>query len=263
MPVPPVPPPLESLGHRPFSFYPAIANIEHNEWRYRRATWSEVLVLNTKSSEEVWIPRRLLGEVSRVDEPVMIVGLLKELELRAGAVWPIERRIIPMPIAVNQTSVPPAQDARRSVSTGAPVVGIRLESRAESRVSRLVLGSLAVGIAGCVLLVSLYRGEIIGSRVAYSPMLQSDLEFTANDDYSALIRKLGPPERDRWRSERGELQYRALSYPRLGYSLVLMGVDRREAHYIGAVDKDWRPIHSVRLPGNVDSYSILRSLKRF
>src|SRR6266567_6130049 len=64
MAVPPAPPPLEQLGPRPFSFYPAIGNIAHNEWLYQRATWSEVQVRNTKTLEEIWVPRRLVGEIS-------------------------------------------------------------------------------------------------------------------------------------------------------------------------------------------------------
>ena len=101
MAVPPIPPPLAQLGRRPFSFYPAILNAGHNEWVYRSATWSDVLVRNTKTNEEVSVPRRYLGEISRVDAPVMIVGLLAELEYRAGVVWPAERRVIEMPRAVN------------------------------------------------------------------------------------------------------------------------------------------------------------------
>src|SRR5205823_9005859 len=76
---PPIPPSLDHLITRPFSFYPAIVNIEHNEWLYRKATWSEILVVNCKSASEVWIPRRFLGDVSRVDDPVLIVGLNREL----------------------------------------------------------------------------------------------------------------------------------------------------------------------------------------
>ena len=83
MAVPPIPPPLAQLGRRAFSFYPAILNAGHNEWVYRSATWSDVLVRNTKTNEEVSVPRRYLGEISRVDAPVMIVGLLAELEYRA------------------------------------------------------------------------------------------------------------------------------------------------------------------------------------
>src|ERR1035441_5763954 len=75
---PPIPPSLDHLTTRPFSFYPPIVNIEHNEWLFRKATWSEILVVNCKSGAEVWISRRLVGEVSRVDDPVLIVGLKQE-----------------------------------------------------------------------------------------------------------------------------------------------------------------------------------------
>src|SRR5258708_6729008 len=72
MAVPPAPPPLEQLGPRPFSFYPPIGNIAHNEWLYQRATWSEVQVRNTKTAEEIWVPRRLVGEIPRPDAPPII-----------------------------------------------------------------------------------------------------------------------------------------------------------------------------------------------
>src|SRR6266446_9838837 len=103
MSIPPIPPPLETLGPRPFSFYPAILNIEHNEWLYRKSTWSEILVYNVKTGEEIWIPRRFIGELSRIEDPVVIVGLIKELEYRGGAVLPYQRRVIEMPIAVGDT----------------------------------------------------------------------------------------------------------------------------------------------------------------
>src|SRR5947208_942103 len=156
MAVPPVPPPLEQLGPRPFSFYPPIGNIAHNEWLYQRATWSEVLIRNTKTAEEIWVPRRLLGEISRIDEPVMIVGLTKEMEYRAGALWPVVRRVIEMPLAVNETPRPAGPAEARP----APVVGIRTSDGAESRIGRLILVGISVAILACVLVVSLYRGEI-------------------------------------------------------------------------------------------------------
>src|SRR5713226_2004423 len=146
MSLPPPPPPLEQLGQRPFSFYPAIANIEHNEWMYRQSTWSETLVRNTKTGVEVWVPRRFVGEVSRVDEPVMIVGLLKELEYKAGTLWPAERRVIEMPRAVNDFPRAPASVAP---TPPAPVVGIRLGDGAESRIGKVILGGIALGIVGC------------------------------------------------------------------------------------------------------------------
>src|SRR5438067_1393991 len=172
MAVPPMPPPLEQMGQRPFSFYPPISNIVHNEWLYRRATWSEVLVQNTKSTEEIWVPRRFIGAVSRVDEPVMIVGLIKELEFKAGTLWPVERRILEMPRAVNES---PRAHSTEPVASAASVVGIRVESSPESRIGRVVLGGIALGIVGCVLAVSLYRGGVLGNKILYTPVMQSDL----------------------------------------------------------------------------------------
>src|ERR1051325_2914507 len=123
MAVPPIPPSMEHLATRPFSFYPPILGIEHNEWLFRKATWSEILVVNCKTGAEIWIPRRFLGEISRTEAPVVIVGLTRELEYKAGAVWPYQRRVIEMPVAVGGfTAQPPPPAAPR---TGpAPGVGI-------------------------------------------------------------------------------------------------------------------------------------------
>lgn len=261
MSLPTAPPALEELGQRPFSFYPAILNIAHNEWMYRKAAWSEVLVQNTKTHEEIWVPRRFVGSVSRIDEPVMIVGLTKELEYKAGSLWPAERRVIEMPRAVNEGPVgqPPAAPA----STPASVVGIKLESGTESRIGRMVLGGIALGIVACVLIVSLYRGGIVGNRVIYQPVMQNDLGLSAADDYHAVVRLLGTPAEDRWKSETGEMQYRLLGYPRQGFYVLLMGRERGAARYIGAMDRNWNPVHSVDLPGRINSVLLLRSLKRF
>ena len=97
-----MPPGFEQIGNRPFSFYPPVVNIEHNEWHYRKATWSEVFVVNAKTGLEIWIPRLYIGAISRIEEPVVIVGLSKELEYKGGQVWPYVRRIIEMPRAVNE-----------------------------------------------------------------------------------------------------------------------------------------------------------------
>src|ERR1700722_18732228 len=110
MPGPPIPASFESLGRRPFSFYPPIVNVEHNEWILRRANWTDFLVVNTKTKTELCVPRRFVGEGALVEEPVMIVGLVKELEYREqeGLVLPYIRRVIEMPRAVNATVSPRA-----------------------------------------------------------------------------------------------------------------------------------------------------------
>src|SRR5687768_17111232 len=110
MSVPPIPAPLDHLGQRSFSFYPPIVGIEHNDWLLRRATWSEILVANTRSNQEIWIPRQYLGQVSSVDEPVLIVGLTKELEYSAGQIMAHRRRVIEMPRAVNEGPRPAEQN---------------------------------------------------------------------------------------------------------------------------------------------------------
>ena len=257
---PSIPPLFEPLAHRPFSFYPPILHVQHNEWRFRRATWSEMLVVNTKSGEEFWISRRFLGEVSRIDEPVMIMGLTKELEYVSGQVLPHVRRVIEIPRAVND-SIPVRTE---SLSQAAPVVGIRLESGAESRIGKLIVVVVAIGVVGCLLIISFFRGGRDGSRISYDAVLQSELALTAQDDYFAVIRSLGQPAIDQWRSDKGEMQYRVLRYPDRGLAVILMGADRNKEHYIGAVDiKTWRPLHYVSLPDGRSTYSMLRSLPRF
>src|SRR5580658_3490653 len=231
MAVPPIPPPLAQLGNRPFSFYPAMLNAGHNEWIYRSATWSEALVRNTKTNEEVSVPRRYLGEISRVDAPLMIVGLLAELEYGSGAVWPAERRVIEMPRAVNDAPRPRLAPAPVG---GAAVVGIRLEGQSNSRVGKLVLGGVALGVAGCVLAISLFRGGVIATRAFYAPFSQADLPFTPDDDYSAIVRALGQPQGERWRSgprEQDAEQYQLHAYPQRRLYVILMGSDRDHARY--------------------------------
>jgi hypothetical protein len=256
MPVPPVPPPLDQVGARPFSFYPAIIGIERNEWAFRKTTWSEVLVFNPHANLELWIPRRFVGEVSRIDEPVVIVGLVKELEYRGGTVLPHERRVIEMPRAVNESPRPAGVEPRPEPRQ-APVSGIKLESGAESRIGKMMLIAIAAGILACIAVVLILRDG--GNRIAYTTVVQNDLGFTASDDYWSIVNRLGKPSEDRWRSANGELQYRLLAYPRQNLSIILMGSDRKDTHYIGALDAGWHVVHSI----NSDTEMMLRKLKRF
>lgn len=257
MPSPLLPPSFEDIGERTFSFYPPIIGVEHNEWQLRQVTWSEFLVSNTLTGAEVWISRRFVGEVSRVEDPVMIVGLQRELEWKAGQVVPHTRQVIEIPRAVNQSHThPPPADLRP-----APIVGIGRSPGTESRVGRLLAGAVLGAIVLCVLAVAFFRADRT-TRVSYSPVLQSELGLTHGDDYYAVVRKLGSPASDRWSAKgSGEMQYRVLQYPGPGVSVILMGSEKERVLYIGAVDAQWRPVHAVTLPGGSDTYSLLRSLK--
>ena len=257
MSVPPVPPPLEELGQRPFSFYPSIVGIEHNEWIYRKATWSEILVSNRKSGLEVYLPRVFVGELSRIDEPIAIVGLNKELEYKAGAIIPHVRRVIQMPRAVNDGPRVVSREDRPPNTGRAPVVGIRLEHKSESKIGRMLLVATAVAVSIVVGVVALFQGS--SRRVTFAPVMQSDIQFSPNDDYYSVVNRLGPPAESKWRLGSGELQYQRLVYPKLGVNVILMGSERDRVRYIGQLDTDWRVVHST----DANTEAMLRQLRRF
>ena len=257
---PPIPPSLDHLVTRPFSFYPPIIGVEHNEWLYRKGTWSEILVVNCKTGNEIWIPRRLIGEVSRVDDPVLIVGLSPEIEYKAGAVWPYQRRVIQMPVAVGAppTSAPAPPDR----SSPAPIVGIRLES-SDKAVFKMIAIAVAIAIGLYIVAVNLNRvGELRQRNVTFTAADQGFLELSSRDDFTAVAQKLGAPASDRSR-EVGTIQYRAMGYPDRKYTVILMGPDARTARYIGVMDDNWKPVHSVEMRSGGTTLSMLRNLNRF
>jgi len=260
MSLPPVPPALDHLQNRAFSFYPPILNVEHNEWRFRKATWSEILVANSKTNDDLWIPRRFLGEISRIEDPVVIVGLTKELEYKAGRVWPHERRVIEMPVAVGER---PSPSGPERPGAPAPVVGIRLEPGTESRVGRLVAAVLLIGVVAMIGLVMVNREGEPRARLTYTNSDQAFLDLRYSDDYHAIVMKLGVPSQERWRDGKGEIQYQALWYSKRGYNVLLMGTDHNQMRYIGTVDEDWHPIHHVSIPSGGDTSSLVRSIRRF
>jgi hypothetical protein len=239
VPVPPIASPLSQLGSAPFCFYPPIAGIEHNEWIFRRATWDEIQVINTKTSEELAIPRHLVGEVSMIGEPVLIVGLIKEIEYREGALYPVVRRVIEMPRAVNdwrRAGLRPSE-----VPGPAPVVGIKVESGTRSR---NWIGTITAGLLACMAFVTVFRDSATTSRLlARQSAVHVNLPFTAHDDYESIVQRLGPPVADDWQKDRG---YRKLWYPNRSFELVLVG--REHPYYAGALDDSGRIIHAVR-PG--------------
>lgn len=170
------PPPLlfEQVGGRRFSFFPAIVGIKHNEWFLRRANWTDVEVINTKSGEELSIPRHFVGEVSEIEEPFLIVGLVKELEYREGAVWPHQRRVIEMPRAVNGAASFPARPL--AAPKPAPVIGIRLEPESPRRAWKRVAACVALGLmliaAGILAWVQAVENHFRGGREGRTPQAQ-------------------------------------------------------------------------------------------
>jgi len=252
---PPIPPQLDHLITRPFSFYPPIIGVEHNEWLYRKASWSEILVVNCKTSEELWISRRYVGEVSRVDDPVLIVGLVRELECKGGMVVPFQRRVIEMPVAVGGNPSSPSAAERPAPGL---IVGIRMSSAQDKRVFRLIGGAVTLAILLYVLAVSMSR-----QRVVFTTKDQTYLGLTARDDRTEVVVKLGEPASDHWQSEEGALQYEALGYPDRKLTVILMGADRKSVQYVGSMDENWKPVHSVQLRSGGSTDSLLRGLKKF
>jgi hypothetical protein len=259
MSLPPSPTPLEHLGNRPFSFYPAILNVEHNEWFFRRTTWSEILVENPRCGIEVWIPRRFLGEMSQIEDPVIIIGLVKELEYKAGAVWPHQRRVIEMPLAVGDSS----RNLPLPTESPAPVIGIRTQSITDSRVGKFVGLTMLIGFVASMVAVNVLREGTLLQRVVYTSRDQDYLLLNHDDDYYSVVRKLGPPAESRWQSETGAIQFQSLRYPQRAYAVILMGDTRNNARYIGTMDDQWKAIHFVPLRTGGSTRSTLRGLNRF
>ncbi len=225
-----------------------------------------MLVVNTKSNAEVWIPRQYLGEVSKIDEPVMIVGLLKELEYKAGMIWPFERRVLEMPRAAGESlrlaypgtaeeETPPAATGKKKKRGG--------DGGPESNIGRLIAFALIFGVLACFVVVSIFRSGAMRPKVTYTARDQSFLELKRDDGYFEVIRKLGNPSEDRWRPGKGELQFRVLVYKDRGYTAVLMGTEQQSATYIGCVDQNWHVVHAVDSPRGDSTLSLLRNLKPF
>ncbi len=79
------------------------------------------------------------------------------------------------------------------------------------------MGGVALGVAGCVLAISLFRGGVIATRAFYGPVVQVDLPLAPEDDYAAVVRTLGQPASERWRTAPGNHE-RSIRTPRLSAS---------------------------------------------
>jgi hypothetical protein len=265
---PNLPPPFDDIGRRQFSFYPSITNAEPNEWLLRNANWSEVQVVNSRTRQEIWIPRQYVGCISETDDPLLIVDLTKELEFREGAVWPRVKRVIEMPLAANGNAnearlKPWLRSAREERTTPAPVIGIRLEDSAASKKGR-VAAYLGVGAALLSLLVVVvFRDWVFAPHVTAAPASEARLGLTGSDDYAAVIRVLGQPATDTWYPARS-LPLCALTYPQRDLMVILTGPDREHLRYAGAVDLRRRVIdRAAPIHGRPGSAAALANLPIF
>jgi hypothetical protein len=257
--------PQAELLDRPFAFFPPICGVSSNEWMLVEATWSDMLVRNVDAGFEVAIPRGFLGQVSDTDKPVRIVGLTQELEYKTGAVWPVRRRVLEMkPSPLMRTpQEASAQPAPIGISA---ITGVSSDST-DSKIGKLIGVSFVslLLLLGAIWAIIRFTPETKPTFIAKD---QAYLELTREDDFGSVMRKLGPPVYDRWKSDSGELQYRGLFYKDRGYAVILMGDKRDSARYIGAMGlgadgKGWSPIHSIDFSRGASTFSLLKSLPRF
>jgi hypothetical protein len=244
------------MAARSFSFFPPIVGVEHNEWLLRQVNWSEVLVANQATNQELWIPRRYFGEVSMIDDPVLIVGLTREMEYTGGMLRPYKQRLIKMP------SGPPAKpEAKGDHATASSLMHVRSES-SDKRAIKLI--GMAVGCALLVLAVTAaaLRVGFIQQRIVITTKDQTFQTLTGRDDRFAVVTKMGQPGFDRFK-EVGTIQYEALSYPDRKYTVILAGKDTRTLAYIGTVDDNWRPVHFINLRTGGSTESLLETITRF
>lgn len=237
---------------RSFSLYPPILGVAHNEWRFRRATWSEFIIVNTHSGEEACIPRSFIGDVS-ANAPTVIVGLRREMEWRDGLAVPYRRPVVELPVAVNDF-VPAARHSRP-----APVVNIRLESRAPAITGRKAVVFVMLGMVASAAIANIAYPGGMRDRIDAMRVSRSWQQLKPGDNYTAVVAKLGAPSARRTYVETSGRVFLSLDYPRRHFTAVLEGQTEADAHYVGSLDA------LGRILGNtpVSDAALLRSIPRF
>ncbi len=253
--------PLAGLEGRRFSFYPAIRGVEDNEWMLLGSTWSEVQVRNGATGEEFWIPRNHLGGVSSTDSPVVILGLRRELEYRAGGIYPHRKVVTEMP-STRASRVPPGPAApppRQGFVTASDASTLRLLLMA-------VGGTLLVALIGFIAVVGGLHNPFEGLfRPDTSTADQRYLGLSNSDSYFEVVHRLGNPEGEEWISgEEDELQFQVLRYASRNYIVIMMGGNRSSMRYLGTVHEPSRQVlDSARLARGGDTSSMMRNLPDF
>ncbi len=255
-------PQFAELAGRAFAFFPAIRNIEHNEWTLEKKTWSEVLAKNARTGEEIWVPRSHIGKISSADSPILIVGLLRELQFKGGSVSPFRKHVVSMP--------PPGGAARATSDVSEPPPPKRTNSAADRQTLSFIGKALLAGLAVVLLFVmfNFSKGEnpiVALFRTDTSTSDQRYLGLTNADTYHLVVSKLGQPEKEQWLSlEEADLQFQALWYPQRRYLVILMGGTRADVRYIGTLHHPSRKVldaANLSRGGNTDS--LLHNLPKF
>ena len=256
--------PFELLSGRRFAFYPALRNVEHNEWTLEEETWSEILAKNVQSGDALWIPRAHLGEISSVDEPVLIVGLKRELELKSGQIRPYRNPVVHMPGPKG------IEHARPKTAAEEPPPPTRGDTDADSKTLAFIGRAVAIGVGALLLLVLFVSGNLPNPiaaifRADTTTADQRYLGLGPQDGYFEIVEKLGQPSAERWLTEEeADLHFQVLQYANRRYAIILMGGERNGARYIGALhDPSHQILDSARMSGGRDTASMLKNLPDF
>lgn len=251
-----IPAPLPELSRTRFAFEPPISGAGHNQWVLRRASWTELTATNTKSGREVTISRRWVVGIHFADtaeQPGInlagthpldaTVNLSQELELAAGRVVPLRRRVLEMPNPATRILTDKAEldRARRGEEWKAPIIAIRVESESSSRLRKLLKGSIAVGFVALIALVGFTRNAHFGEHLGL--IASAQLPFTGADDYNDIVAEFGKPVSDQW-IETDDGGYRRLGYTAKHLAVILAGETPSTAHYIGSVGRNGKFLHA-------------------
>ena len=254
---------LDTLRGRRFSFYPAIHGIDHNEWTLLESTWSEIQVHNSESDQEFWIPKNHLGNVSSTDSPVLILGLERELEAKAGGVFPHHKIVTEIPTtAAGRSSRPPPQ-------AGAPPEGRQDQSVRHQNAAppRDCDQCRPCGLSAGVPKRSGRPPQPLEALFApdTSTADQRYLGLGRTDTYFEVVNRLAVPEEEQWISgEEDELQFQALHYGARGYIVIMMGGSRADMRYLGTLhNPSRRVIRLGRLARGGDTAPMMRNLPDF
>ena len=254
--------PLEQLAGRRFAFYPAIRNVEHNEWTLEEESWSEIRAKNAETGQALWIPRGHLGEISSTDAPVLIVGLKRELELKAGEAVPHRKSDVSIP-------GPRATKPPEEVAESEPPEPARTDSTTDTKTLRLIGRALAIGAAAVLAVALLVSGTFPTPLAALfrtdsTTADQRYLGLSAQDGYYDVAQTMGEPEQADWLTkDEADLHFQVLRYPSRRYVVVMMGGSRADMRYIGALHAESRKILDSARMGGGDTTALLRNLPEF